>query len=399
MTQSDSGEYRNVAALRRVLKETFAYVQVYSHLAEAALEGMLAGLRSEYPDRLLAVRGKAEVDASQLTARVDEAWKGTIAGEVADKVRDIVSSAVERCLIDMCSVRRQALASIAVAQPSNLIQIVLSKVRDEIGVSGADIFTEILKMGSGGESSPELRKLMSVWYYAFYGDDLVRRGDIIEVDGGLGLVVTPACDLAQFPKKAGCRLTWLRIVPFANGSLRELTSSGGLEFDQVGGSIVSQHGKSGEAIILLPNMPSRVGSRDPLEDNMILCHSWQTTFCETAAAGRLTYERTPSIRRRCTLAEPFVAAAIARASAVITSPAAPDIPTSERDRLRAIAAERRPARVVPPLPNSAISRSDEPDAARKGHSAMAPLPAIDAATPSAVDVGGRAAASEGREQD
>jgi hypothetical protein len=357
---------RNIAVLDHILSRTFAHVQVYTHLPHEDIDRKLSDLKARFPSRLLATREKTAVNAAELTKHVKDACKGTIAGDIADKVRALVSAAVENCLIDMCSVKREVLASVADGRAENLIQVVLSKVRDEVGLSGADVFTEILKSGTGVESSAELKKLMSVWYYGFPADNRVRRGDIIEVGGSLGIVVTPSCDLVRFPKKTGTRLTWLRMEPFIKESLDVLSRDTGLEFNDVGGSIVASHGKSGEAIILLPNMPSKTASRENLQDHMILCHSWETMVCTYAEAGPLTYARLPEVKRRCTLAEPFLNAVITRATAVISSPGVPDIPNSEKTRLRAVIGSARPARVPPALPVAAPP---------------APLPAAPVASP------------------
>lgn len=351
-----SNPERNIAALQYVLSESFAFVQIYTHVAETDIDARVAELRERYPSRLLPARHKADVTTDQLTQHVRDAWRGTIAGDVADAVRKAVAAAVEHCLIDMSSVRREVLAAVADGRAENLVQLVLSRVRDDLGASDVDLFGEILAGGTGAESSAALRKLMSVWYYSFPTDNRVRRGDIIEIEGTLGLVVTPPCDLYRFPKKAGRQLSWLRIVPFTQASIAGLKRDAGLEFSEVGNSIIATHGKSGETIIVLPNMPTRTNSRDDLQDFIVLCHGWRTRVCtpDEAAPGALTYERLGGVSRRCTLADPFLSAVVTRITSVIASPGTPDLPNSERARLKAVLTPAvvvpQPAAAVPPPP-------------------------------------------------
>lgn len=348
-----SNPERNIDALRQVLAGTFAFIQIYTHLAETDIDARVAELRARYPLRLLPARNKADVTTDQLTDHVRTAWKGTIAGDIADSVRQAVTEAVEHCLIDMSSVPRAVLAAVADGRAENLLQLVLSRVRDDLGAAEVELFGEILAGGTGAATSDALRKLMSVWYYSFPTDNRVRRGDVIEIDGGLGLVVTPPCDLYRFPKKAGRQLTWLQIKPFTQASITALREQAGLEFSDIGGSIVAAHGKSGEAIILLPNIPPRANTREDLEDVMVLCHGWQTRVCTPteAVSGALTYDGITGVIRRCTLADPFLSAVITRITSVMGSPGTPDLPNSEKMRLRAVlTAPTTPQPAAPPPP-------------------------------------------------
>jgi hypothetical protein len=328
-----SNNERNRAALERLLDSSFAYVQVYTHLGEDGVEPTLADLRAKYGSRLLPTRTKATVTAVQLSQQVRAAWEGTIAGELADKVRAQVMGAVERSLIDMCEIKRGTIAAMSQGETETFIHVILSKVRDEIGTHGSEALDAIVSASHAGESSEELRRLMSIWYYFFPSDTYVRRGDLIEVDGNLGFVVTPSCDLVKFPKKTGRRLTWLRMIRMDGDGIRAIRESG-LEVDGVGNSIIAGHGKVGEAFVLLPNVPMTLRSRSALADYVVLCHAWESRTFADAPAGEITYDRLQGIVRRCTLADPFVSAVVARVTSVISSPGTPDLPRGELVRLR-----------------------------------------------------------------
>ena len=234
----------------------------------------------------------------------------------------------------MCAVPRAGIAAIAQGRPENLVHVVLSKVRDEIAVGASEVLAEIAGATAGEAGSSEgLRRLMSVWYYFFPSDNRVRRGDLVEIDGGLGLVVTPPCDLVKFPKKTGRRLTWLRCIRLDAEGLETIRAAG-YKLNTVGNSIIAAHGEAGEALVLLPNVPLEHGKRDALADYVVLCHAWESRLIEDAPGGVATYDHLSGFRRRCALADPFATAVVARVTSVISSPGTPDLPGGELARLK-----------------------------------------------------------------
>jgi hypothetical protein len=336
-----SNSEKNRAALQHVLDSSFAYVQVYTHLGEEGVEPLIEDLRRKYSGRLLPARGKGVVNATELSSEIKKAWKGTIAGEVADRVRGQVADAVEHTLIDFCEIGTGAIAAMVQREPDNIVNLVLSKVRDEIGTSGSETLNAILSAEYAGDSSQQVRRLLSIWYYYFPADKRVRRGDLIDVDGSLGLVLTPPCDLYGFSRKTGSRLTWLEVVKMDLEGIAIIRASG-IEFNSVGNSIIAGHGKAGEAVVLLPNVPIAAKNRETVSDYVVLCHAWTNKRFEVPG-GALTYDSLKDISRRCTLAEPFVSAILARVTSVISSPGTPDLPKGEVARLKALLAAPPPA--------------------------------------------------------
>jgi hypothetical protein len=330
-----SNDDTNRAALDRLLSSSFVYVQIYTHLGSDTIEPKVIDLRGRFRDRLLPVKGKAQVTSVQLRQDIQKAWKGTIAGELADKVRGQAFAAVERTLIDIGGVPRGILAAIAEGTADNLLHLVLAKVRDEIGDVGFEALNAVLGGPHSAESSEAVRRLLSVWYYYFPADDRVRRGDLIELgkSDDLGFVVTPPCDLVSFPKKTGRRLTWLRTVRLDGAGVTALKSAG-IKIDDIGGSIIAGHGTAGDTVILLPNVPQKHGSRDEVADYVVLCHAWDNQLYETAPGGSLLYEHIGPVSRRCTLADPYASGVIAKIMSVISSPGTPDLPKGERARLK-----------------------------------------------------------------
>lgn len=326
-----SNPARNVVVLDRLLESSLTYVQIYTHVGHEGVEPHVTDLRVKYPNRLLPTRMKADVSAPQLAEYIRAAWSETIAGELADQVRSQVSFAVERALIDFCEIGRDAIAAITRKAPETFVDIILSRIRDEIGSRAATTLDEIVAGVLAPGSSTELRRLMSVWYYYFPADQMVRRGDLIEVDGELGFVVTPPCHLARFSGKTGRRLTWLRLAPFDQGGLVGLRKAG-LKIKDVGHSVTAA--LSGEALMLLPNVPLKADSRREIGDFALISHAWQSRDFEGSGSGEVAYTHLEGIVRRCTLADPFASAIVARATAVMASQGTPDFPPGEIARLK-----------------------------------------------------------------
>jgi hypothetical protein len=325
---------RNIKVLERLLGNSFTYIQIYTHLGHEGVEPHVADLRERYPDRLLLTKMKREVSAADLADSIRTAWSGTIAGPLADEIRSQVSSAVERALIDFCNIRQDAIAAITQRAPETFVDIVLSRIRDEIGSRAARTLDEILAVAPAAGSSPELRRLMSIWYYYFPADQIVRRGDIIEIDGAeLGFVITPPCHLARFSGKTGTRLTWLRLTHFDPGGLAALRKSG-LKIKDVGGSMTAN--LAGEALTMFPNVPLCSGSRKDVDDFVLISHAWQSRDFEATVEKDLKYTQLKGITRRCTLADPFASAVVARVTSAMASQGTPDFPPGEVVRMRAL---------------------------------------------------------------
>ena len=104
----------------------------------------------------------------------------------------------------------------------------------------------------------------------------------------------------------------------------------------IGGSIIADHGKSGDVVILLPNMPEAVGRREPLGDYMVLSHARSHVEVFDAPRGTLKYKSLGALKRRCTLASVFADAVVAKISVVGLSPGVPDLPDAEKQRLKAL---------------------------------------------------------------
>jgi len=330
-----SNNEQNVAALDRLLGDSFVYVQIYTHLGPAAVEPSVASLRERFDGRLLATKDKAVVTAAQLRDDIGQAWSGTIAGEVADQVRHEAVVAVERTLIDVCGVHKSVLAEMADHAVENLLHLVLAKVRDEIGEVGFAALETVFKGQESVESPEAVRRLLSVWYYYFPHDDRVRTGDLIELpNGDLGFVLTPVCDLAYFPKKTGKRLTWVQTVRFDHDGITALNNAG-IKFKQIGKSIIADH--AGDTVILLPNVPTKHGSRESTADYAVLCHAWSNQLFDKTPDGPLLYKEMAPLSRRCTIAEPYASGIIGKIMSVISSPGTPDLPEVERRRLEAVA--------------------------------------------------------------
>jgi hypothetical protein len=100
----------------------------------------------------------------------------SIAGDLADDVRTKTSRAVEHSLIEMSKISRGNIAALTQGEVDNLVQFVLSRVRDEIGSQSSLALDDLVTSQWAADSSERVRRLLSIWYFSFPSDDLVRRG-------------------------------------------------------------------------------------------------------------------------------------------------------------------------------------------------------------------------------
>ena len=107
--------------------------------------------------------------------------------------------------------------------------------------------------------------------------------------------------------------------------------------------MIAGHGKAGDALIVLPNVPKTTGKRDELVDYVVLCHGWESRAFAEASGGVATYTDMKMLQRRCSLTEPFAGAVAARATGVMSSPGVPDFSGGEKTRLEALLKRSEPA--------------------------------------------------------
>jgi hypothetical protein len=321
------GEATNLAAIKKLLSSTFTYVQVYTQLGAEAVEPYLVSLRKGYGDRLLPARAKTEVTPSDLGSAVKAAWRGTIAGETADQVRMRARGAVERVLIDLCSVRRNALAAMTGGDEGQLVAVIMAKLRDELGPLHEEL-TTIVKGGGVAEAAEDLRRFQSALYYYFPSDNVVRSGDLV-VDrvGHYGVVITPWCHLGSFQRKTAGRLTIVGAYEL-NGATLE---AAGVEVERVGPSATAAHGKAAHSVIVLPNVPKAANDRSALVDWVVVTHEWNTTLVSNVE-GALSYSSV-ELTRICTLTETFSGGVLSHLARTISAVGIPDFPKFESDRL------------------------------------------------------------------
>ena len=323
----------NIDAIRCVLESSFSFVQVYTQLGVAAVEVHIQDLRTQFTDRMLPARAKEDVNAADLGGIVAAAWNETIAGEVADRVRANARASVERVLIDLCSVRSNALAALLEPAAGGLDALLMAKLRDEVGSQGVGQFDALAGGGGQVEATDELRRFQSIFYYRFPADDLVRTGDLIVCDAGTyAMVFSPQCHLERFRRKTGGRLTLIDAEELAPEGIEALRGSG-VRLSRVGGSAIASHESAGHAVVVLPNVPREPDRRDSLLDVAIRTHAWNSLEIKKEDGGPLLYADVPCVRRLCTITETWCGAVVSHIADVMASVGVPDFPAFEKARI------------------------------------------------------------------
>ncbi len=329
------GEQVNRAAIRNVLESGFSFVQVYTQLGVESVEPKIQDLRREFAIRMLPAKAKEEVNATDLCDSVRAAWDDTVAGEFADGVRGTARAAIERVLIDFCSVRRTALAALLESR-DQFETLLMAKLRDEIGIQGIDRLDDLIEGDAQVEAAEDLRRFQSVFYYHFPADDLVRTGDIVSTEaGGYAMVVSPQCHLVRFRKKTGGCLTLVDAEELTTRGIAALKKSG-VKLTKVGSSAIANHDGAGSAVVVLPNVPSSPNCRDSLVDIAVRTHAWRTIHVDEAVVGPLTYADVVGADRLCTVTETCSMAVISHIAGVMASAGVPDFPQVERTRINEV---------------------------------------------------------------
>ena len=327
------GKELNTKAIRCVLESSFSFVQVYTHLGVAAVEPHIQDLTAQFADRMLPACAKQDVDARALGDIVKAAWNDTIAGDGADSVRATARASVERMLIDLCSVKRGALAALLQSLEGGLDALLMAKLRDEIGSHGIGQFAALSGGGVEVQATEELRRFLSIFYYRFPTDDLVRTGDIVISDTGTyALVFSPQCHLERFRKKTGGRLTLVEAEELSPKGIAALRESG-VALSAVGGSAIASHSKAGYSVVILPNVPSVPDDRHALVDIAVRIHAWITVRIDKKENLPLRYADVGNVSRLCTITDTWCGPVVAHLAGVMASVGVPDFPGFETARI------------------------------------------------------------------
>ena len=328
----------NTEAIHRILESSFSFVQVYTQVGAASVEPKLQKLKTLFANRLLPAKDKEKVNADDLRAIVGTAWSDTIAGGVADRVRAQTRTAIERVLIDLCSVKHTALAALLGPPDRGFDTLLMAKLRDEIGSQGIDRLDDVFKGAGQVKANEELRRLQSVFYYHFPPDDLVRTGDIVvNKAGAYAIVFTPQCHLERFRKKTGGRLTLVDAEELAPKGIAALRHSGVALF-KVGRSAIASHNEAGYSVVILPNVPSKPNSRASCVDIAVRTHAWTTLLADGQVDGPLQYADVPDVDRLCAITETCGGAIVSHIAGVMASAGVPDFPDFEKTRINKVLA-------------------------------------------------------------
>ena len=209
----------------------------------------------------------------------------------------------------------------------------MAKLRDEIGSDGIG---QIASLSGGGfqvQATEELRRFLSIFYYRFPTDDLVRTGDIVISDvGTYALVFSPQCHLERFRKKTGGRLTLVEAEELSTGGIAALRMSG-VALSAVGASAIASHGKAGHSVVVLPNVPSVPDDRHSLVDIAVRIHAWITLRIDKNENLPLRYADVEGVERLCTITDTWCGPVVTHIAGVMASAGVPDFPAFETTRI------------------------------------------------------------------
>jgi len=399
--QTDQSGQNSSYYLEKLLKSCVSVVQVYTNESSDEADRDLEDLRLAYPSRLVPPRQKAETNAGELSqliaARLSESLSAHLAGplrrlsllaveEVLVKLDNLKpSTAVELLLghgltpeelelelIDLFSekigetlvesealrasfssyLQRLGLEGERVGEAaSEVASIFVAHVKEMIRTDGSllnalqDVFVHHQTPRPAGEANARdediVRRFFSFRLFSRPKDNVVRTGDIVRMDDSsdLFLVLTPACDLAQFWKKTRGDLTLVRLRPIEAGGREKMVSYGNQK--NVGSSMTAQQP------LVIPSVP--IGN-DELADCLLFPHDplvVQLRDNDLFSAGKTNKGLSSPLRysdsclpgnfvRVCRISEPFLTGVLDKVRDVLFRAGVPDFPDIERNRLTRI---------------------------------------------------------------
>lgn len=399
--QTDQSGQHSSHYLEKLLKKCVSVVQVYTNESTEEATRDLEELHLAYPSRLVTPRQKVETNAlelSQLIAtRLSESFSAHLAGslrrlsllavedvlvrlddltpdlavklllghgttpeELELEFIDLFSEKVGEVLLDSTTLRasfeayasRLGLADDKAGEAAGEIASVLtSHVKEIIRTDGAllnslqGIFSRIQAGSSADRSRDEdiVRRFFAFRLFSRPKDDVMRPGDVIRIDesSDLFIVLTPACDLAQFWKKTRGDLALIRIRPIEAGGKEKVRSYGNNL--QVSNSVTAQQP------LIIPSVPV---SDDEFVDHVLFPHESLVIPLEdknlVGAGGKNQMISKPlrysdpclsnNCKRICRISEPFLTGMLEKIRDILFRAGVPNFPDEERERLKRILA-------------------------------------------------------------
>ncbi len=376
--------------LKEILDRTFCLIFIFSKADKKdEIEAILSKPEfQEYKERLRYLDKAVEnVDQTNtLLQKADEMYANNFSFKFASVLRRRSVQCADQILSDMGKASLNDVKNLLVVGDGgkkDFIDFLAERFRTSI--AGPNVYDLVDEIPQAAANAPPVDASLAakVWSYRLYfhqetGDDLVRRGDIVQVSDALLLVMSADCDLGYFWKKnfGIINAVTLHELSQTNATLKQLLTlcvkPEALSKPTIG-SLLGQVGELSEGPFVLPFVPVDGELKNfiaiPKDLSSIRIStpaSWTTFTHKQKKTHPMKYEYWPDAKRICTVSEPFLTPVIQHVLATMGGIGVPDYPEHMKDILKKIlddfsapAAAVAVAPAVPQAPQAAAPAQQE----------------------------------------
>ena len=417
--QNGSG-IKSEEILKQILDRTFCLVFIFSKADKRAeIEAILAKPEFQPYKERLRYLDKSTPDGDQTDALLQSAeqmYAGNFSFRFAHVLRNKTVQCADRILSDMGRASLNDVRNLLVVGEGgkkDFIDFLAERFRTSI--AGQTVYDLVDGIPAAAAGAPDDSLAKNVWSYRLYfqqetGDDLVRRGDVVSVNGAFSLVLSADCDLGYFWKKnlGIVNAVALHELSPGNATLRAwLTLCVKAEklSQRPINSLLGQVGDLSEGPFVLPFVPAAGGLKNFIAIPKELCstkidtpNDWNTFTDRQKKEHPMRYSYWAGAERICTVSEPFLTPVIQHVLNTIGGIGVPDYPDQMIAVLKKILADfgAQPAAAVAPAAPPPVPPLIEPPAApvAEVEPALPPPPApslVQAAPPTAPELAGHVA--------
>jgi hypothetical protein len=343
--------------LRQILDRTFCLVFIFSRAdKEDEIRAVIAKPEfHDYKERLLYLdKAKDGVDqTSVLLQKADEMYANNFSFKFASVLRRRSIQCADQILSDMGRASLNDVKNLLVVGDGgkkDFIDFLAERFRTSIAGPNIYDLVEQIPSPTANAPAPDASIAARVWSYRLYfqqdtGDELVRRGDIVQVDGTVLLVLSADCDLGRL---------WTKNLGIVNAvSLHELNQANATLRDWLTlvvkpeklskkiNSLLGQVGDLSEGPFVLPFVPLKEGMKnfiaipkDLISTRIPTPPTWPGFTPNEKKQHPMKYSYWANAERICTISEPFLTPVVQHVLNTLGGNGVPDYPEHMRDILK-----------------------------------------------------------------
>jgi hypothetical protein len=346
--------------LKEILDRTFCLIFIFSKADKKdEIDAILSKPEfQEYKERLLYLDKAVEnVDQTNtLLQKADEMYGSNFSFKFASVLRRRSVQCADQILSDMGRASLNDVKNLlAVGEGGKKDFIDFLAERFRTSIAGPNVYDLVDQIPAPAQNAPpvDASTAAKVWSYRLYfgqetGDELVRRGDIVQVNDIFVLVMSADCDLGYFWKKnlGIINAVTLHELSQTNATLKELLTlcvkPEALSKPAIG-SLLGQVGELSEGPFVLPFVPFDGKLKNfiaiPKDLSSIRISTpatWTTLTHKQKKTHPMKYTYWPDAKRICTVSEPFLTPVIQHVLSTMGGTGVPDYPEPMKDILKKI---------------------------------------------------------------